>query len=79
MSEIDIIKVRDHLPMLEARWQEKDDAALAYSAAIDAVAEDTGAEKATLRKLVTAIKKEQAKAAKAKADELSGLIDAVGC
>ena len=76
---IDISLLKENIPTLEALWQAKDDATLAYSAAIDAVAEDTGAEKATLRKLVTAIKKEKAEAAKAEADELSDLIDAVGC
>jgi len=79
MSEIDLSKLKEHLPMLEARWQEKDDAALAYSAAIDAVSEETGAAKGTLKKLVTAIKREKAEDEKAMADELSDLIDAVGC
>lgn len=77
MSVIDVDRLKKALPILEARWQEKDDAALAYSAAIDAVAADTGAEKATLRKLVTAIKREKAENEKAAADELSALLDAL--
>jgi len=79
MSEIDISKLRHLLPELEARWQAKDDATLDYNAAVDAVSAETGAEKAVLKKLVTAIKKEKSENAKAEADELSDLIDAIGC
>lgn len=77
MSEIDITKLREHLPFLAARWQEKDDAALTYNAAIDAVSGETGVEKPVLKRLVNAIKKEKAEAEKAAADELSELLDAL--
>lgn len=78
-KEIDLTKLKEHLPMLEAKWQEKDDANLEYNAAIDAVANDTGADKGVLKKLVAAIKREKSEAEKAAAEELSDLIDAVGC
>ena len=76
---IDLIKLKEHLPMLEAKWQDKDDATMEYNAAIDAVANDTGADKGVLKKLVAAIKREKSEAEKAAAEELSDLIDAVGC
>ena len=78
-KSIDITKLRENLPMLEAKWQDKDDATMEYNAAVDAVAAETGAEKGVLKKLVTALKKEKAENAKAEADELSDLIDAIGC
>jgi|LakMenEpi03Aug12_release.lakeMendotaPanAssembly.Ray.scaffolds.fasta_scaffold2335229_2 phytoene/squalene synthetase len=78
-KEINLTKLREHLPLLEAKWQDKDDATTEYNAAVDAVSAETGAEKAVLKKLVTAIKKEKSENAKAEADELSDLIDAVGC
>jgi hypothetical protein len=78
-NAIDITRLRNNLPLLEARWQEKDDATLTYNAAVDAVAEETGISKPVLKKLVTALKKEKAENAKAEADELSDLIDAIGC
>ena len=78
-NAIDITKLRDTLPLLLAKWQDKDDANLEYNAAVDAVAAETGAEKGVLKKLVTALKKEKAENAKAEADELSDLIDAIGC
>ena len=76
---IDLSKLREHLPMLEAKWQDKDDATLEYNAAVDAVASETGADKAVLKRLVAAIKREKSEAEKAAAEELSDLIDAVGC
>ena len=78
-NAIDITKLREILPMLLAKWQDKDDATMEYNAAVDAVAAETGAEKGVLKKLVTALKKEKAENAKAEADELSDLIDAIGC
>ena len=78
-KEIDLTKLKEHLPMLEAKWQEKDDATMEYNAAIDAVANETGADKGVLKKLVAAIKREKSEAEKAAAEELSDLIDAVGC
>lgn len=75
---IDLSKLKEYLPMLETLWQEKDDATLEYNAAVDTVASKTGADKAVLKRLVTAIKKEKAENEKAAADELSDLIDAVG-
>lgn len=78
-NAIDITKLRENLPLLLAKWQDKDDATMEYNAAVDAVAAETGAEKGVLKKLVTALKKEKAENAKAEADELSDLIDAIGC
>ena len=78
-KEIDLTKLKERLPMLEAKWKERDDANLEYNAAIDAVANDTGADKGVLKKLVAAIKREKSEAEKAAAEELSDLIDAVGC
>ena len=78
-KEIDLTKLKEHLPMLEAKWQDKDDATMEYNAAIDAVANETGADKGVLKKLVAAIKREKSEAEKAAAEELSDLIDAVGC
>lgn len=78
-KSIDISSLKGFLPMLEAKWQGKDDATLEYNAAIEAVSAETGAEKAVLKKLVTAIKREKAEDEKAAADELSDLIDALGC
>ena len=77
-NAIDITKLREYLPMLEAKWQEKDDATLTYNAAVDAVAEETGIAKPVLKKLVTVLKKEKAENAKAEADALSELIETLG-
>ena len=74
-NAIDITRLKNNLPLLEARWQEKDDATLTYNAAVDAVAEETGISKPVLKKLVTVLKKEKAENAKAEADALSELIE----
>ena len=77
-NQIDITTLREILPMLLAKWQAKDDANLEYNAAVDAAANDTGVDKGVLKKALTAMKKEKTDAAKAEADELSDLIDAIG-
>jgi hypothetical protein len=79
MSEIDIGKLREMLPELSALFQQKQDYAEQYRAGLDAAEAETGASKKVIGKLVAAIKADKAEDAKAEADELSDLIDAIGC
>lgn len=76
-NAIDITTLREILPMLLAKWQAKDDAALEYNAMVDAAANDTGVDKGVLKKALTAKKKEKTDAAKAEADELSDVLEAI--
>ena len=79
MSEINIGKLQEMLPELSALFQQKADYAEMYRAGLEAAEEETGASKKVINKLVAAIKADKAEDAKAEADELSDLIDAIGC
>lgn len=79
MSEqaIDLSELSEHLPELEALWQQKDDAAFSYSAGIEAVSEKCGIRKTVLRQLVTARKKDKTQEAHEQSQELADVIEAL--
>lgn len=79
MSEntINLTELNEHLPELEALWQQKDDATLAYSAGIEAVSETCGIGKRVLRQLVTARKKDKTQEAHDESQELADVIAAL--
>lgn len=79
MSEntINLTELNEHLPELEALWQDKDDATLAYSAGIDAISDRCGIGKRVLRQLVTARKKDKTQEAHDESQELADVIAAL--
>ena len=74
---INLTDLNEHLPELEALWQQKDDATLAYSAGIEAVSETCGVGKRVLRQLVTARKKDKTQEAHDESQELADVIAAL--
>lgn len=74
MSAVDLTALRECIPELLALNTERADAALKFSAGIDAVSERTFVEKSILRKVVKALAADKAEAAKTEADELSELM-----
>jgi hypothetical protein len=76
-NAINLTELGEHLPELEALWQEKDDATLAYSAGIDAISEKCGIAKRVLRQLVTARKRDKTQEAREESQELADVISAM--
>lgn len=74
MSAVNLTALRECIPELLALNTERADAALKFSAGIDAVSERTFVEKSILRKVVKALAADKAEAAKTEADELSELM-----
>lgn len=74
-SHINMTALKECIPELLALNHEKADAALKYSAGIDAVSARTFTDKAVLRKVITALAKDKANDTKDEADELSELLD----
>lgn len=76
-NTINLSELQTALPELEALWQNKDDATLAYSAGIDAVSVKCGISKWVLRQLVTARKKDKTAAAREESQDLADVIEAL--
>jgi Spy/CpxP family protein refolding chaperone len=77
VSEINIGRLKEILPELSALYEQKQAYAEQYKAGIDAAVHETGATKKALGKLIVALKADKAEDAKAEADELSELLDAL--
>ena len=75
---VDISKLRAFLPELEALAQEKADATLKFSAAVDAAAFQCHVEKAVLREVVRALVNDKADEAAEKATSVADLLQAIG-
>lgn len=76
-KEIDITSLREMLPELSALYQQKQDYAEQYRAGLDAAENATGASRKVIGKAIVAFKQDKAEDAKAEADELSELLDAL--
>jgi hypothetical protein len=74
-NPVNLTTLKERIPELLAIHREKSDAALKFTAAIEAVSEKTFVDKATLRKAVSALVKDRIETDKTAADELSELLN----
>ena len=76
-NPINLERLNECLPELEALYQAKADAALMYASGLEAVAEQTGVDRRVLGEVVAALKKDKAEATKAKAQEVADLLESI--
>ena len=74
-NPVNLSTLKECMPELLAIHREKSDAAIKFTAAIDAVSERTFVDKSTLRKVISALVKDRIESDKTAADELSELLN----
>lgn len=76
-NPINLEKLQECLPELEALYQAKADAALMYASGLEAVAEQTGVDRRVLGKVVVALKKDKTEEARMEAQEVADLLESI--